>query len=138
MSFDVRAGSVFGIVGESGSGKTLTMLAVMGLLPSNLRVAGGEVWLEGENLLTLSAEELRKIRGGRLAMIFQDPMTSLNPVINVGKQIGEIIEIHNPSLSRGARKDRVVELLSLVGIPDPGRRYKQFPHEFSGGMRQRA
>jgi peptide/nickel transport system ATP-binding protein len=138
VSFDVMAGSVFGIVGESGSGKTLTMLAVMGLLPNNLRVAGGEVWLEGRNLLTLSAEDLRKIRGGRLAMIFQDPMTSLNPVINVGKQIGEIIEIHNPSLSRGARKDRVVELLSLVGIPDPGRRYKQFPHEFSGGMRQRA
>ncbi len=138
VSFDVNPGSVFSIVGESGSGKTLTMLAVIGLLPGNIKVTGGEIWLEDQNLLTLSARELRELRGTRLAMIFQDPMTSLNPVIRVGKQVGEIIQIHEPGVSKTDLRDRVIDLLSLVEIPDPGRRYRQFPHEFSGGMRQRA
>jgi oligopeptide/dipeptide ABC transporter ATP-binding protein len=138
LSFDVAAGSVLGIVGESGSGKTLTMLAVMGLLPHNLSVTGGEIWLEDQNLLTLSATELRSIMGNRMTMIFQDPMTSLNPVISVGKQIGEIIQIHNPGVSRSEVRDRVIDLLLLVGIPDPGSRYRHFAHELSGGMRQRA
>ena len=124
VSFDVNPGSVFSIVGESGSGKTLTMLAVIGLLPGNIKVTGGEIWLEDQNLLTLSARELRELRGTRLAMIFQDPMTSLNPVIRVGKQVGEIIQIHEPGVSKTDLRDRVIDLLSLVEIPDPGRRYR--------------
>ncbi len=139
VSFDLPAGSVLGIVGESGSGKTLTMLAVLGLMPSSrIRVTGGEILLEGQDLLKLSAAELRELRGRRLAMIFQDPMTSLNPVISVGKQIGEIIQIHRPGIAKTELRERVVDLLALVGIPDPERRFRQFPHEFSGGMRQRA
>ena len=139
VSFDVGRDEVLGVVGESGSGKTITMLAIMGLLPpGRALVTAGEVRLEGEDLLRLSWESLRALRGKRLAMIFQDPMTSLNPVLGVGGQIGEIIASHRPELSAGAIRERVIELLELVGVPDPARRYRQFPHEFSGGMRQRA
>jgi len=138
VSFDVHAGEVFGIVGESGSGKSITMLAVMGLLSGRTRLAGGEVKLRGRSLTDMSREELRRIRGRHVSMIFQDPMTSLNPVLRIGNQIAEILEIHQPGLTRAAVRDRVIELLSLVGVPSPERRYRQYPHEFSGGMRQRA
>ena len=139
VSFDVARNEVLAVVGESGSGKSITMLAVMGLLPAGrVRVTGGEVWLAGDNLLTLPAERLRLLRGRRIAMIFQDPMTSLNPVLRVGNQIGEIIRIHQPDAKTARIRERVIELLDLVEIPDPQRRYRQYPHELSGGMRQRA
>ena len=139
ISFDVHANEVFGVVGESGSGKSITMLAIMGLLPvPNVRIAGGQILFRGRDLIALDEQELRKVRGGHLGMIFQDPMTSLNPVLRVGKQIGEALRIHNPQLSEAAIRTRVIELLDLVEVPNPERRYRQFPHEFSGGMRQRA
>ncbi len=137
-SFDVHPNEVFGVVGESGSGKSLTMLAVMGLLQRPLRLASGSVRLRGEELTTMSFEAMRKVRGKKMSMIFQDPMTSLNPVLRIGSQIGEAIRLHNPGMSRTEVRDRSVELLELVGIPDPERRLRQFPNEFSGGMRQRA
>jgi peptide/nickel transport system ATP-binding protein len=138
VSFDVHPHEVLGVVGESGSGKSLTMLAVMGLLPHQVRIVAGQVTLLGEELTALSFDRMRAIRGGRMAMIFQDPMTSLNPVLRIGSQIGEAIALHQPALSTVQIRDRVVELLELVGIPDAARRARQFPHEFSGGMRQRA
>jgi peptide/nickel transport system ATP-binding protein len=139
VSFEVRANEVFSVVGESGSGKSLTMLAVMGLLMSGrVRIAGGEILLKGRNLLTLSREELRRVRGKNISMIFQDPMTSLNPVLTIGSQIAEILRIHQADLSASAIRARVTDLLGLVGVPSPERRMRQYPHEFSGGMRQRA
>lgn len=138
VSFDVAANEALGIVGESGSGKSITMLAVMGLLPPGLRIVRGEIWLRGRNITSLSFNEMRTIRGREMAMIFQDPMTSLNPVRRIGSQIEEAIRIHNPSMARSAVRDRAVELLALVGIPDAPRRATQYPNEFSGGMRQRA
>jgi peptide/nickel transport system ATP-binding protein len=137
-SFDVHPHEVFGIVGESGSGKSLTMLAVMGLLPFPVRMTGGEVVLNGRKLTGLSLEEMRAFRGKSISMIFQDPMTSLNPVLRIGWQIAEAVRLHNPDMSKGAIRRRVIDLLDLVGIPDPERRFRQFPNEFSGGMRQRA
>ncbi len=138
VSFDVHAHEVLGIVGETGCGKSLTMLAVMGLLPRPVRFADGQVLLSGEDLTKFSFEQMRAVRGGRMAMIFQDPMTSLNPVLRIGGQIAESIALHRPALSAAQIRRRVVELLELVGIPDAARRARQFPHEFSGGMRQRA
>jgi peptide/nickel transport system ATP-binding protein len=139
VSFEVGRNEVFGVVGESGSGKSITMLAVMGLLMSGrVRIARGEIVLNGRDLVSLSDEELRRERGRTIAMIFQDPMTSLNPVLTIGAQIGEILEIHRPEMSAAAIRARVVELLAQVGVPDPQRRMRQYPHEFSGGMRQRA
>jgi peptide/nickel transport system ATP-binding protein len=138
VSFDVFPNEVFGIVGESGSGKSMTMLAVMGLLPNPVRMTAGEVFLRGRRITGLSFEEMRKVRGKSMSMIFQDPMTSLNPVLRVGSQIAEAVRLHNPSLSPAQIRERTVELLSLVGIPDSVRRSNQYPNEFSGGMRQRA
>jgi peptide/nickel transport system ATP-binding protein len=138
VSFDVQAHEVLGVVGESGSGKSITMLAVMGLLPHKVRIAAGQIMLGGQDLTKLSFDQMRAIRGRRMAMIFQDPMTSLNPVLRIGGQIGEIITLHQPAMSSAQIRGRVVELLELVGIPDAARRAQQFPHEFSGGMRQRA
>jgi oligopeptide/dipeptide ABC transporter ATP-binding protein len=138
VSFDVRPHEVLGVVGESGSGKSMTMLAVMGLLPHRVRIVAGQVTLLGEGLTGLSFERMRAIRGRSMAMIFQDPMTSLNPVLRIGVQISEAIALHQPTLSAAQIRNRVVELLELVGIPDAARRARQFPHEFSGGMRQRA
>ena len=129
---------MFGIVGESGSGKSMTMLAVMGLLPDPVRMASGKVMLRGQPLTGLSFEEMRKVRGKSMSMIFQDPMTSLNPVLRIGAQIAEAVRLHNRALSKAQVRARVVELLNLVDIPDPERRFDQFPNEFSGGMRQRA
>jgi len=130
-------GESLGIVGESGSGKSVSMLAVMGLLPRNATVTGS-VRFRGEELLGRPDPELRRLRGGKLAMIFQDPMTSLNPVLSVGFQIAEAIEAHHPGTDRKAAMARAAELLDLVGIPNAAARARQYPHEFSGGMRQRA
>ncbi|MCB8882668.1 ABC transporter ATP-binding protein [Acidisoma cellulosilytica] len=136
VDFEVARGEVLGLVGESGSGKSLSMLAVMGLLPHNMQVTGS-IRFDGQELLDLPARQMRKIRGGRIAMVFQDPMTALNPVLTVGAQITEALRLHNPSLSRRALRTRALELLDLVSIPMPERRFDQYPHEFSGGMRQR-
>ena len=137
VSFELKAGELLGVVGESGSGKSVTMMSLLGLLPSPpALVTGGSVMFEGVDLLRCSAEQLRKIRGARIGFIFQDPMTSLNPVFNVGFQIMEPLRKHMGMDKEAARK-RAQELLELVGIPDAERRLTDFPHQFSGGMRQR-
>ena len=138
VSFDLEHGEMVGFVGESGSGKTVTSLAIMGLLPERTgRIAAGSVRLGSRELVGLSSDALRHIRGNEMAMVFQEPMTSLNPVFTVGNQIGEAARIHL-GLSRRAARERATELLDLVGIPDAHRRVKDYPHAFSGGMRQRA
>jgi peptide/nickel transport system permease protein len=138
VSFDLKQGEILGLVGESGSGKTVTSLAIMRLIPSPPgRIASGSVWFDGKDMLSLSLPELRKMRGNDMAMVFQDPMTSLNPAFTIGDQLVEAIRLHQP-LKKDAAKTRAVELLDLVGIPDPQRRMKDYPHQFSGGMRQRA
>ncbi|XDB00352.1 ABC transporter ATP-binding protein (plasmid) [Sulfitobacter sp. LCG007] len=137
ISFDVHEHEVLGIVGESGSGKSLTMLAVLGLLGPNLKVVSGSIRLRGREITDLSFAEMQKIRGKSMSIIFQDPLTTLNPVLRIGRQIGEAVELHNPGMSKAQVRERVLELLGLVGIPNPERRYQQFPNEFSGGMRQR-
>ncbi|MBN3525410.1 ABC transporter ATP-binding protein [Paenibacillus apiarius] len=137
VSFDVREGEVIGIVGESGSGKSVTAKSLIGLIPPPGQIKSGEVWFRGENMLAMSDKELRRIRGNRIAMIFQDPMTSLNPVIKVGAQIIEVLQRHK-KLGKTEARARAIELLRQVGIPSPETRIDQYPHEFSGGMRQRA
>jgi oligopeptide/dipeptide ABC transporter ATP-binding protein len=137
VSFDIAPGETLGIVGESGCGKSVTSLAILGILPRAGRVTGGRAVFEGENLIGRPDRELRRIRGKEIAMIFQDPMTSLNPVLTVGRQIRESIETHF-DLDRKQAERRVVELLGQVGIPEPKRRARDYPHQFSGGMRQRA
>ncbi|NEB77844.1 ABC transporter ATP-binding protein [Streptomyces sp. SID14478] len=136
VSYRLERGDSLGIVGESGSGKSVTALAVMGLLPNTARVHGS-VRFQGTELLGLSDAGLSDVRGSGIAMIFQDPMTSLNPVYTVGHQITEGLLRHNPGLSRRAARDRAVDLLATVGIPHPRRRVDTYPHELSGGMRQR-
>ena len=139
VSYDLHPGEILGIVGESGSGKSVSMLAVLGLIPMPPgRIASGEALYKGKNLLEMPKGELRKLRGGEIAMIFQDPMTCLNPVLTIGYQISEAVMIHNPGTGDGDAMKRAVELLDLVGVPYPERRVEQYPHEFSGGMRQRA
>jgi oligopeptide transport system ATP-binding protein len=139
VSYDLHPGEILGIVGESGSGKSVSMLAVLGLIPMPPgRIASGEALYKGKNLLEMPKHELRKLRGGEIAMIFQDPMTCLNPVLTIGDQISEAVVIHNPGTGDGDAMKRAVELLDLVGVPYPERRVEQYPHEFSGGMRQRA
>jgi oligopeptide/dipeptide ABC transporter ATP-binding protein len=138
MAFTVRPHELLCIVGESGSGKSVTMLAAMGLLPPSARIASGQIRYKGRELNSLPAREMRRLRGRELAMIFQDPMTSLNPTIRVGKQVGEIITLHEPKVSKAAVKQRVIDLLTQVNIPRPEYRYSAYPHQFSGGMRQRA
>lgn len=137
VSFDVREGEVIGIVGESGSGKSVTAKSLIGLIPPPGQIKSGEVWFRGENILAMSEKELRRIRGNRIAMIFQDPMTSLNPVVKVGAQIIEVLQRHK-KLGKAEARARAIELLRQVGIPSPETRIDQYPHEFSGGMRQRA
>jgi len=139
VSYDLHPGEILGIVGESGSGKSVSMLAVLGLIPMPPgRIASGEALYKGKNLLEMPKGELRKLRGGEIAMIFQDPMTCLNPVLTIGYQISEAVMIHNPGTGDDDAMKRAVELLDLVGVPYPERRVEQYPHEFSGGMRQRA
>lgn len=136
ISFDVNEGEVLGIVGESGSGKSVTSLSIMGLLQYPGRVVDGEILLNGEDILTYSKDQMRKVRGKEIAMIFQDPMTSLNPVYTIGNQIMEMILEHEKMSKREARA-RAIEMLKLVGIPAAEKRIDSYPHEFSGGMRQR-
>ena len=139
VSFDLYPGEMLGIVGESGSGKSATVLSALGLIPkSDGKVVGGHVLFRGRDLLTLPPEELRRIRGKDIAMVFQDPMTSLNPVFTVGAQLIEAVQLHQHSVSAAAARDRAIEVLSLVGVPNPVDRFDQYPHEYSGGMRQRA
>jgi peptide/nickel transport system ATP-binding protein len=138
VSFDVAAGETLGLVGESGCGKTVSSLAVMGLIPSaNGRITGGSVRFQGSDLLRMDAEELRQVRGDRIAMVFQEPMTSLNPAFTVGQQISMAVRAHR-RVSKADARARAVEVLDRVGIPDAGRRLDDYPHTFSGGMRQRA
>ncbi|MDO9372053.1 MAG: dipeptide ABC transporter ATP-binding protein [Gammaproteobacteria bacterium] len=135
VSFDIARGETFALLGESGSGKSLTALSIMRLLPATANVSG-EVRLAGEDLLALPERGMRRVRGGRIAMIFQEPMTSLNAVLTVGEQISEALRCHHPITPRAARV-RAVELLDAVGIAEPQRRYHDFPHQLSGGMKQR-
>ncbi|ROS28370.1 peptide/nickel transport system ATP-binding protein/glutathione transport system ATP-binding protein [Rathayibacter sp. PhB127] len=137
IGFDVLPGEVVAIVGESGSGKSMTMLSTMGLLPRGVRVAGGEILLGGVDLRTIDQAALRSIRGRSLSMIFQDPMTSLNPVMRIGTQIAEMITLHEKGLTRAQVRDKALRLLELVHLPDPERRLRAYPHELSGGQRQR-
>jgi oligopeptide transport system ATP-binding protein len=137
VGYDLAPGETLGIVGESGSGKSVSSLAVMRLLPKPAaRIDSGSILLEGEELLHLSDEQMRRIRGDRIAMIFQDPMTSLNPVLSVERQLTEVLETHR-TLKRKGAITRAVQLLEMVGIPAARRRLNDFPHQFSGGMRQR-
>ena len=136
ISFNVDRGEIMGLVGESGCGKSVTSLSIMRLVPPPGRIESGTVTFAGRDLLTLRADQMRSIRGQQLAMIFQQPTSSLNPVWDVGRQIGETLEIHRGMRRREARL-RALELLQLVGIPDPERRLKSYPHELSGGMAQR-
>jgi oligopeptide transport system ATP-binding protein len=137
VSYTLNEGETLGIVGESGSGKSVHALSIMRLIPSPPgKIEGGEVIFKGRDLLKLSNEEMRRVRGAEIAMIFQDPMTSLNPVLTIGTQITEALKLHL-GMSDKEANDRAAELLSLVGIPDARRRLKNYPHQFSGGMRQR-
>lgn len=136
ISLYVNHGEVLGIVGESGSGKSVGMLSALGLHGKNARVQGSARF-KGKELVGMPVRELRKLRGSRISMIFQDPLSSLNPVMTVGAQIAETILLHNSDVSRKGAMRRAVELLELVAIPQPDRRIHQYPHEFSGGMRQR-
>ncbi|WP_458790179.1 ABC transporter ATP-binding protein [Yoonia sp. MH D7] len=137
VSFNLKAGELLGVVGESGSGKSVTMMSLMGLLPMPpAEIRAGTVMFQGKDLLRISAEELRKTRGGKIGFVFQDPMTSLNPVFTVGYQIAEPLRKHM-GMSKKEAAARAKELLELVGIPDAQRRLDDYPHQFSGGMRQR-
>ncbi len=136
ISFDVRAGETIGIIGESGSGKTVSMLAIMGLIPSPPGFICGSVQFEGQDLFTLNEGSRRKIRGSQIAMVFQDPLTSLNPVLTIGQQVSEMYKLHK-NLGETASRQKAIELLDAVGIPDANRRYNDYPHRLSGGMRQR-
>jgi oligopeptide transport system ATP-binding protein len=139
ITYDLYPGETLGIVGESGSGKSVSTMSLLGLIPQPPgRIVRGEAMFQGKDLLKMSKKELRRIRGNDLAMIFQDPMTSLNPVLKIGFQIGEAVKTHNPGVKDDAVEKRAVDLLRLVGVPNPERRVDQYPHEFSGGMRQRA
>jgi peptide/nickel transport system ATP-binding protein len=137
VSLTVPAGSTVALVGESGSGKSTTAAAVNRLLPANGRVTAGRVLLDGRDLLTLSEREMRRIRGAGIGLVPQDPMSNLNPLMRIGDQVAEALEVHDVANGKAAWA-RALELLELVGIPDPAARAAQYPHEFSGGMRQRA
>jgi oligopeptide transport system ATP-binding protein len=136
LSFSLGAGETLGIVGESGSGKSVTALSIMRLLARNAAVTADSILFEGRNLVDLSEAEMRKIRGFKIAMIFQDPMTSLNPVLTIGEQIAEAVRLHL-GLNKNDARDRAVEMLEKVRIPSPRARLGDYPHQFSGGMRQR-
>ena len=136
-SFDIQAGEVVAVVGESGSGKTVTAKSVLGLLPQPPAVVDPVViFFRGEDLLAMSNQRLRHIRGNDIAMIFQEPMSALNPTWTIGRQVGESLELHRPEMTSADRLARVVALLHAVGIPAPEERARQYPHELSGGMRQ--
>src|SRR5690554_595621 len=136
VSFHVPAGKTLGIVGESGSGKSITALSILRLIQHPGKIVGGEILFEGENLLEKSKEEMRQIRGNEISMIFQEPMTSLNPVYTIGDQIGEVFRAHQ-KISKSEAKKRAIKMLQEVSIPSPEKRVNQYPFELSGGMRQR-
>ena len=136
VSYNLKYGEAMGIVGESGSGKSVSSYALMGIIPEPGKVIGGNINFENKEIINMSESEMQKLRGKEVGMIFQDPMTSLNPVFTVGSQIDESLKKHT-DLNKQERKKRVIELFELVGINQPEKRYKQYPHEFSGGMRQR-
>src|SRR5206468_2811885 len=139
ISYDVFPGETLGIVGESGSGKSVSTMSILGLIPQPPgRIASGTAIFKGQDLLKMKKRQLRRFRGDELAMVFQDPMTSLNPVLKIGWQLGEMIKTHYPKEPDSKVKARVIELMEMVGIPNSEVRYEQYPHEFSGGMRQRA
>jgi len=138
VSYKLHEGETLGVVGESGSGKSVHVLSIMGLIPSPPgKIERGEVLFRGRDLLKLSQEEMRSVRGAEIAMVFQDPMTSLNPVLTIGTQITEALKLHL-GMSNKEAEQRAADLLAMVGIPDAPRRLKNYPHQFSGGMRQRA
>jgi oligopeptide/dipeptide ABC transporter ATP-binding protein len=136
VSFSIGAGRTLGMVGESGCGKSVTALSILRLVPPAGRIVGGEIVYQGRNLLELPEREMRNVRGNEIAMIFQEPMTSLNPVFTIGDQIGEAIRLHQKTGRRETR-ERVIEMLRLVEMPEPARRVDEYPHQLSGGMRQR-
>ena len=138
VSFQVAPGKTLGIVGESGCGKSVTSLAIMGLLPRpHGQVVGGSIRFQGEELLNLPPEQMYKVRGNRISMIFQEPMTALNPVQTVGDQLMEVFRLHRPDYSKAQRRDAAIAMLQKVGIPEPAQRFAAYPHNLSGGMRQR-
>ena len=139
VTFDLYAGETLGVVGESGSGKSVTVMSILGLIPQPPgRIVNGEAIFDGRDLLTVGQDELRKIRGDEIAMIFQDPMTSLNPVFTIGNQLAEALLVHDKNLGNDQAREKSIELLRTVGVPNAETRFDQYPHEFSGGMRQRA
>jgi len=139
VTYDVYPGETLGIVGESGSGKSVSTMSILGLIPQPPgKIVNGEAMFQGRDLLKLSKKELRRVRGNQMAIVFQDPMTSLNPVLKIGFQLGEAINAHHPAEKDHVVRERGIQLLRTVGIPQAERRYEQYPHEFSGGMRQRA
>ena len=137
VSFDLYEVETLAIVGESGSGKSITNKAIMGLLPIGGRIDSGTVLLGGKDITHYTEKQMRDVRGAEISMIFQDPLTSLNPTMTVGKQITEMLMLHKPGMTKEQRKERAIELLGMVGIPNPTERFDQYPHQFSGGMRQR-
>ncbi|GAB2582015.1 dipeptide/oligopeptide/nickel ABC transporter ATP-binding protein [Paractinoplanes abujensis] len=138
-TFSLEAGKTLGIVGESGSGKSVTSLAILGLhrTRSNAKV-GGEIWLEDQELVTATDEDVRKLRGGKMAMIFQDPLSAMHPYFTVGSQIVEAYRVHHPGVNKKVARERAIDMLARVGIPQPEKRFNDYGHQFSGGMRQRA
>jgi len=137
VSLTIGKGEILGLVGESGCGKSVTAHSIIKLIPQPPgRIVGGSIFFEGQNILEFSEARMRKIRGNRISMIFQEPMTSLNPVFPVGNQVGEVIRLHQ-KLSRKDTRNRVIEMFQLVGIPEPEKRLSNYPHQMSGGMRQR-
>jgi peptide/nickel transport system ATP-binding protein len=137
LSFDLQRGRTLGIVGESGSGKSVTSLALLGLHKGTRARLGGQIWLDGQELVAASKEEVRKLRGDKMAMIFQDPLSAMHPYYSIGDQIVEAYRVHH-SVSKKAARTRTIEMLDRVGIPNPKARVDDYPHQFSGGMRQRA
>ena len=138
ISFQIPKGETFCLVGESGSGKSITALSIMRLLPQGIAShPAGEIWFQGQNLLSLDDAALRTIRGSQIAMIFQEPMTSLNPVFTVGEQIMEALQLHHPELSDEAAQQRTIDALTQVQMPNPDQRFYDYPHQLSGGQRQR-
>ena len=137
VSYDVYPGEIVGLVGESGCGKTVSALSILRLIPQPPgRIVSGEIWFEGQDLLKLDDEGIRQIRGNKIGIVFQEPMTSLNPVLTIGRQLTEPLEVHL-KMDRASARRRAIELLEMVGIPEPERRIDHYPHQFSGGMRQR-
>jgi peptide/nickel transport system ATP-binding protein len=138
VSFDIMKGEILGIVGESGSGKTMTALSLMRLIPTPpAKIVSGKIELDGEDLVSLPENKMREIRGSKISMVFQDPLTSLNPLMKVGSQIGEVLRVHNKQTTKDEANQRAVELLKMVEIPEAETRASQYPFELSGGMRQR-